>query len=99
MLDIQVNDPLNVLFIREKSFEISSMNSKNTTVFDKLASDKSTYGTTFLNAVIIIPEGDTIKVVLDASHLTSTLIKFMNPSQALAPPLTTANKRYFRQSK
>ena len=29
------------------------------------------YGTTFLNLLIIIPEGDTIEVVLDARHLNS----------------------------
>ena len=34
-------------------------------------SDKSIYGTTFLNPLVIIPKGDTIKVVLDARHLNS----------------------------
>ena len=34
-------------------------------------SDKSIYGTTFLNPLIIIPKGDTIKVVLYARHLNS----------------------------
>ena len=34
-------------------------------------SDKSNYGTKFLNSLIIIPKGDTIKVVLDARHLNS----------------------------
>ena len=32
-------------------------------------SDKSVYGTTFWNPLIIIPKGDTIKVVLDSRHL------------------------------
>ena len=31
--------------------------------------DKPVYGTTYLNLLIIIPKGDTIKCVLDARHL------------------------------
>ena len=33
--------------------------------------DKPVYGTTYLNPLIIIPKGDTIKCVLDARHLNS----------------------------
>ena len=38
--------------------------------------DKPTYGTTYLNPLIIIPEGDSIKCALDARHLTQ--INLMN---------------------
>ena len=41
-------------------------------------SDKSIYGTTFLNPLIIIPKGDTIKVVLDARHLNSKTNHLLN---------------------
>ena len=33
--------------------------------------DKPVFGTTYLNPLIIIPKGDTIKCVLDARHLNS----------------------------
>ena len=33
--------------------------------------EKHTIGTTFLNPIIVIPKGDSIKVVLDARHLNS----------------------------
>ena len=33
--------------------------------------DKPTYGTIFLNPLIIIPKGDSIKCVLDARHLNA----------------------------
>ena len=35
------------------------------------ADEKHTIGTAFLNPLIIIPKGDTIKAVLDARHLNS----------------------------
>ena len=36
--------------------------------------DKPVYGITYLNPLIIIPKGDTIKCVLDARHLNSNTI-------------------------
>ena len=41
-------------------------------------SDKSIYGTTFLNSLFITPKGDTIKVVLDARHLNSNTDQSLN---------------------
>ena len=58
-------------------------------------SDKSIYGTTFLNPLIIIPKGDTIKVVLDARHLNSNTDQSFEswPIEPLAPQLARANKK------
>ena len=58
--------------------------------------DKPVYGTTYLNPLIIMPTGDSIKCVLDARHLNS------NPEQSdeswpiepLAPQLARAYKKY-----
>ena len=57
-------------------------------------SDKSIYGTTFLNLLIIIPNGDTIKVVSDARHLNSNTEQSFEswPIEPLAPQLARANK-------
>ena len=59
-------------------------------------SDKSIYGTTFLNPVIIIPKRDTIKVVLDARHLNSNTDQSFEsgPIEPLAPQLARANKNF-----
>ena len=59
-------------------------------------SDKSIYGTTFLNPLIIIPKGDTIKVVLDARHLNSNTDQSFEswPIEALAPQLARANEKF-----
>ena len=59
-------------------------------------SDKSIYGTTFLNPLIIIPKGDTIKVVLDARHLNSNTDQSFEswPIEPLAPQLAPANKKF-----
>ena len=59
-------------------------------------SDKSIYGTTFLNPLIIIPKGDTIKVVLDARHLNSNTDQSFEswPIEPLAPQLARANKKF-----
>ena len=58
--------------------------------------EKHTIGTTFLNPLIIIPEGDAIKVVLDARHSnSSTNQEFESwPIEPLAPQLARANKKY-----
>ena len=57
---------------------------------------KNTLGTTFSNFLIIIPKGDTIKVVLDARHLNSnTNQEFESwPIEPLAPQLARANEKY-----
>ena len=58
--------------------------------------DKPVYGTTFLNPLIIIPEGDTIKCVLDARHLNSNTEQSDESwlIEPLAPQLARANKKY-----
>ena len=59
--------------------------------------DKPVYGTTYLNPLIIIPKGDTIKCVLDARHLNSNT-EHSDESwpilEPLAPQLARVNKRY-----
>ena len=49
---------------------------------------------TFLSPLIIIPRGDTIKVVLDAKHLNSNSDQFFESwfIDSLAPQLARANK-------
>ena len=56
--------------------------------------EKHTIGTTFLNPLIIIPKGDSIKVVLDARHLISNTNQEIEswPNEPLAPHLARANK-------
>ena len=58
--------------------------------------DKPVYGTTYLNHLIIIPKGDTIKCVLDARHLNSNTEQSDEswPIEPLAPQLARANKKY-----
>ena len=58
--------------------------------------DKPVYGTTYLNPLIIIPKGDTIKCVLDARHLNSNTEQSGEswPFEPLAPQLARANKKY-----
>ena len=58
--------------------------------------DKPVYGTTYLNHLIIIPKGDTIKCVLDAGHLNSNTEQSDEswPIEPLAPQLARANKKY-----
>ena len=58
--------------------------------------DKPVYGTTYLNPLIIIPKGDTIKCVLDARHLNSKTKQSDEswPIESLAPQLARANKKY-----
>ena len=56
--------------------------------------DKPVYGTTYLNSLIIIPKGDSIKCVLDARHLNSNTEQLDEswPVEPLAPQLARANK-------
>ena len=58
--------------------------------------DKPVYGTTYLNPLIIIPKGDTIKCVLDARHLNANTEQSDEswPIEPLAPQLACANKKY-----
>ena len=58
--------------------------------------DKPVYGTTYLNPLIIISKGDTIKCVLDARHLNSNTEQSDEswPIEPLAPQLARANKKY-----
>ena len=58
--------------------------------------DEPVYGTTYLNPLNIIPEGDSIKCVLDARHLNSNTEQSDEslPIEPLAPQLARANKKY-----
>ena len=58
--------------------------------------EKHTIGTTFLHPAIIIPKGDSIKVVLDARHLNSNTNQELEswPIEPLAPQLARANNKY-----
>ena len=56
--------------------------------------DKPVYGTTYLNPLIILPKGGSIKCVLDARHVNSNIEQSDEswPIQPLAPQLARANK-------
>ena len=58
--------------------------------------DTPVYGTTYLNPLIIIPKGDSIKCVLDARHLNSNTEQSDEswPIEPLALQLARANKKY-----
>ena len=58
--------------------------------------DKPVFGTTYLNPLIIIPKGDTIKCVLDARHLNSKTEQSDEswPIEPSSPQLARANKKY-----
>ena len=58
--------------------------------------DKPNYGTTYLNPLIFIPKGDSIKCVLDDRHLNSNTEQSDGswPIEPLAPQLACANKKY-----
>ena len=58
--------------------------------------DKPVYGTTYLNPLIILPKGDSIKCVLDARHLNSSTEQSDKswPIEPLAPLVARANKKY-----
>ena len=59
---IHYSDKLNALLKELEQQNIIKQNGSS-------PQDKPVYGTTFLNPLIIIPKGDTIKCVLDARHL------------------------------
>ena len=86
---IHYQDKLNVLLKElEKNNIIKQIGSS--------PQDKPVYGTTYLNPLIIIPKGDTIKCVLGARHLNSNTEQSDEswPIEPLAPQLARANKKY-----
>ena len=58
--------------------------------------DKPVFGRTSLNPLIILPDGGSIKCVLDARRLNSNKEQSDEswPIDPLAPPLAQANKKY-----
>ena len=58
--------------------------------------DTSVYSTTYLNPLIIIPKGDTIKCVLDSRHPNSNTEQSDKswPTEHFAPQLARAKKKY-----
>ena len=86
---IQYRDRLNKLLTElEKYIIIKQIGSSS--------DEKHTIGTTFLHPLIIIPEGDSIKVVLDARHLNSNTNQKLEswPIEPLVPQFAKANKKY-----
>ena len=86
---IQYRDKLNTL-VKELA---------NSNIIKQIGSspqDKPVYGTAYLNRLIIIPKGDSIKCVLDARHLNSTTEQSDEswPIEPLVPQLARANKKY-----
>ena len=63
---------------------------------DSFPQDKPVFGTTYLNPLITILKGDTIKCVLDARHFNSNTEQSDEswPIEPLAPKLARANKKY-----
>ena len=86
---IHYRDKLNVLLKELEKYNIIKQ-------IGSSPQDKPVYGTTYLNPLIIIPKGDTIKCVLDARHLNSNTEQSDEswPIEPLAPQLARANKKY-----
>ena len=86
---IHYRDKLNVLLKELEKYNIIKQ-------IGSSPQDKPVYGTTYLNPLIIIPKGDTIKCVLDARHLNSNTEQSDEswPTEPLAPQLARANKKY-----
>ena len=86
---IHYRDKLNILLKEPKKYNIIKQ-------IGSSPQDKPVYGTTYLNPLIIIPKGDTIKCVLDARHLNSNTEQSDEswPIEPLAPQLARANKKY-----
>ena len=86
---IHYRDKLNVLLKELEKYNIIKQ-------IGSSPQDKPIYGTTYLNPLIIIPKGDTIKCVLDARHLNSNTEQSDEswPIEPLAPQLARANKKY-----
>ena len=86
---IHYRDKLNVLLKELEKYNIIKQ-------IGSSPQDKPVYGTTYLNPLIIIPKGDTIKCVLDARNLNSNTDQSDEswPIEPLAPQLARANKNY-----
>ena len=86
---IHYRDKLNILLKELEKYNIIKQ-------IGSSPQDKPVYGTTYLNPLIIIPKGDTIKCVLDARHLNSNTEQSDEswPIKPLAPQLARANKKY-----
>ena len=86
---IHYRDKLNVLLKELEKYNIIKQ-------IGSSPQDKPIYGTTYLNPLIIIPKGDTIKCVIDARHLNSNTEQSDEswPIEPLAPQLARANKKY-----
>ena len=84
---IHYRDHLNKLLTELKKYNIMKQICSS-------SDEKHTIGTTFLNSLIVIPKGDSIKVVLDARHLNSNTNQEHEywPIEPLAPQLARANK-------
>ena len=83
---IHYRDKLNVLLKELEKYNIIKQ-------IGSSPQDKPVHGTTYLNPLIIIPKGDTIKCVIDARHLNSNTEQ-SDESWPLAPQLARANKKY-----
>ena len=85
---IQYRDRLNKLLTELEKYNIIKE-------IGSSSDEKHTIGTTFLNLLIIIPKGDSNKVVLDARHLNSNTNQDFEsrPIELLAPQLARANKK------
>ena len=86
---IHYRDKLNVLLKELEKYNIIKQ-------IGSSLQDKPVYGTTYLNPLIIIPKGDTIKCVLDARRLNSNTEQSDEswPIESLAPQLARVNKKY-----
>ena len=86
---IHYRDKLNVLLKELEKYNIIKQ-------IGSSPQDKPVYGTTYLNPLIIIPKGDTIKCVLDARNPNSNTEQSDEswPIEPLAPQLARANKKY-----
>ena len=67
-LQIHYRDKLNALLKELEKYNIMKQSGSS-------PQDKPVYGTTYLNPLIIIPKGDSIKCVFDARHLNSNTEK------------------------
>ena len=85
---IHYRDKLNVLLKELEKYNILLIGSS--------PQDKTVYGTTYLNPLLIISKGDTVKCVLDARHFHSNTEQSDEswPIEHLAPQLARANKKY-----
>ena len=86
---IHYRDKLNVLLEELEKYNIIKQ-------IGSSPQEKPVYGTTYINPLIIIPKGDTIKCLLDARHLNSNTEQSDEswPIEPLAPQLARANKKY-----